>query len=222
MNYIFKNDLSALLKEKTLYFYIIILNCLLILSVLSSNLDPFYYKALGIKIDSISNIMEIVIYLFNITFYLFVQLKIIAKEGSVEQYLLRADSKKWIIYKIFTTSVVTIIIRIISYIMVYMYSIIFSISLTNTILLIICDLICLLFIQNIFLMNYMLFLAKRKTSWLAACLFLLMFIKRLLIPYTILVSYPKMIILLISLIIIIILNIFIGKREYKFVFERSK
>ena len=149
MKYIFKNDLLNIKNEKMLYFYFLIFSIISIVSVLSSNSTPFYYKSLGIKIDSIYNVIEIIIYLFNILFYILIQLKILLKEASLEQYLLRSSTKKWIISKIFTVSIVTIIIRFLCYMLIIMYSIIFKISINSIGLLIICDLSCLLLIQNL-------------------------------------------------------------------------
>lgn len=221
MKYIFKNDLLNIKNEKMLYFYFLIFSIISIVSVLSSNSTPFYYKSLGIKIDSIYNVIEIIIYLFNILFYILIQLKILLKEASLEQYLLRSSTKKWIISKIFTVSIVTIIIRFLCYMLIIMYSIIFKISINSIGLLIICDLSCLLLIQNLFLLNYMLFKAKKITMIISLGLLMFCIIKKILIPFNIMMKNQDLLIVIILTLVTILLNIIIGKRDYKYVFERS-
>lgn len=219
-----KKDMIYYMKNNVFCIMLItyMIMCPLIIIVNESN--TFYDLVLGLKITSKESIIEIIMYIFNYGFYVLIVLQLLLKNfnGSMSSLLLRISPLKWIIYKLLSITIVSLISRFLTFFIILFYSFLFNIKIYSLIKIFLCDFLYIVLIQNIFLLMYMIYLKNIKMF-----LFLLLSFSFLSYDINILIFTNDIInlnlgvIVFIVSIFLVLLNLFIGKRTYSQVFERS-
>lgn len=224
MTNIIKKDMTYYIKNNVFYMMLItyMIMCPLIIIVNDSN--SFYDLVLGLKITSKESIIEIIMYIFNYGFYILIVLQLLLKNfnGSMSSFLLRISPLKWIIYKLVSITIVSLISRFLTFLIILFYLFLFNIEIYSLIKIFLYDFLYIILIQNIFLLMYMIYLKNIK-------MFLFLLLSFLFLSYDIniliftndIINLNLGVIVFIVSIFLVLLNLFIGKRTYSQVFERS-
>lgn len=224
MTNIIKKDMTYYIKNNVFYMMLItyMIMCPLIIIVNDSN--SFYDLVLGLKITSKESIIEIIMYIFNYGFYILIVLQLLLKNfnGSMSSFLLRISPLKWIIYKLVSITIVSLISRFLTFLIILFYLFLFNIEIYSLIKIFLYDFLYIILIQNIFLLMYMIYLKNIK-------MFLFLLLSFLFLSYDIniliftndIINLNLGVIVFIVSIFLVLLNLFIGKKTYSQVFERS-
>lgn len=224
MTNLIKKDMTYYIKNNVFYMMLItyMIMCPLIIIVNDSN--SFYDLVLGLKITSKESIIEIIMYIFNYGFYILIVLQLLLKNfnGSMSSFLLRISPLKWIIYKLVSITIVSLISRFLTFLIILFYLFLFNIEIYSLIKIFLYDFLYIILIQNIFLLMYMIYLKNIK-------MFLFLLLSFLFLSYDIniliftndIINLNLGVIVFIVSIFLVLLNLFIGKKTYSQVFERS-
>ncbi|MDD2391782.1 MAG: hypothetical protein PHU94_02450 [Bacilli bacterium] len=224
MTNLIKKDMTYFLKNNVFYIMLIIYMIMCPLIIIVNDSNTFYDLALGLKITSKESIIEIIMYIFNYGFYVLIVLQLLLKNfnGSMSSFLLRITPLKWIIYKLLSIAIVSFITRFLTFCIILFYLVLFKFETYSLIEIFLYDFLYIVLIQNIFLLIYMIYLKNIKVFFvlLLSLLFLSYDINILIFTNDIINLNLGAIVLIVS-VLLVLLNLFIGKNTYNQVFERS-
>lgn len=152
MKYIFLSDIEYLIRNKKKIIILLILFPAIISAIMPShNLNEMLYVAFGINLNfKIIDIIEIMMFIFNIVIYLYITFDIYTKDIQFEldNIFLRMRPQEWLCRKNIVFIFLNIILKLIEYLFVLVIGIIIEkeINLQNLISYYFCDLTYILLI----------------------------------------------------------------------------
>lgn len=223
MRYLFLNDISYLLHKRKKIMLLLILPLLYLSLNKIDNLSSFevFNLSMGTNINMENYlVIELLIYLFTICFYLFLIIDIYTKdiETQLDLIFLRIKPVKWFLKKGIVFSLIIFIIRILQYsvgIIILIYHG-YQIIISDYLYLFMIDYLYILLLQYLFLAPYMIGLVLYKAKKIMYILFFIIFC---FIPKNILSLQNYTITIIILIYCIFLLNLFIIKKLNKKIFE---
>lgn len=225
MKYIFLSDIEYLIRNKKKIIILLILFPAIISAIMPNhNLNEMLYVAFGINLNfKIIDIIEIMMFIFNIVIYLYITFDIYTKDIQFEldNIFLRMRPQEWLCRKNIVFIFLNIILKLIEYLFVLVIGIIIEkeINLQNLISYYFCDLTYILLIEFISINIYILILSKKNINIIISLLLI-----------TIIILLSKNVISMykyigLSVLGIILLNVLINisiKNNSKMIIEKTR
>ncbi len=221
MKYILLNDLSFFRKKflkKFILYCIALIGSFNVLKLTNGYMNfDIFYNTIGINYSNDLGSIEKLLCIFNILFYFYLSLELFTKElkNGVENIFLRINTKKFIINKLISISIITILINIIIYILFLYLFIINKILISNILIVFLKNIIYVLTLQFSIIIVYM-FSKNNKCILFLLMLFIFMFNNRILIN----IINTKIIYLILVLIFILWFIVMYFKKNYFNLFEK--
>lgn len=222
MNYIVKNDILYLLKYKKkimlMYFLMIVIYIVVGLISKSSNDAQLFYDSLGLNCSLTKNVLVMMMYLFNVGIFLYISFILFTKDikNGIDNIFLRLDKKKWLLVKIMSILLVTIIIKISVYLILTLLLLINGIHINNIVNLFIIDILYISIIQNIALALYII---NSKYKYLLYSILSVMILLINYLPLNILFLIDRSGVVALMLVAVILFQSYIINSFYTNVFE---
>lgn len=225
MKYIYRNDLSYFIKnEKKIiitYLLYIIMYFVLNLTLFSTDKNIMIIETLSLdcKFD-LNEWLNLISFILYISIYCYIGLKLFIKDfkNNPSNIFLRMSSKKWILYKIFCISIISLVILFISYIMVIsLYMILVNRNIGIDIVIFIKNYIFIIILQQLTIILYTIF---SKYNFLILLIILSIVISIFNIPTSIISM--NVYILIIMYIIVFFSILMINRKLYINLFESEE
>lgn len=164
MKFILLSDISYFFKskKKIIFLYLLILFTYFLFNIIFKfPMDnKLFYKTLTLNCEfETADWMNIIMYLFSLSVYGYVALLLFTKDlkNGLYNIFLRMNSTKWILYKIISTSLISIIMLILAYLTIFIPFLISSISIEINIIFFAKNLFFILLLQHISLLLFVVF-----------------------------------------------------------------
>lgn len=163
MKYIILNDISFIInnRKKIVFSYFLIANIYFWYHVLIGSFVDIYllYKTLSLDHNSNSgDWLETLMYVYSITIYIYIALSLLTKDlkNSAFNIFLRIDIRKWILFKIFSIHIISVLILTCMYVLVILPNYMNLLSF-NLYILLIKNILYIFVIQNVIIVLFALF-----------------------------------------------------------------
>lgn len=164
MKFILLSDISYFFKskKKIIFLYLLILFTYFLFNIIFKfPMDnKLFYKTLTLNCEfETADWMNIIMYLFSLSVYGYVALLLFTKDlkNGLYNIFLRMNSTKWILYKIISTTLISIIMLILAYLTIFIPFLISSISIEINIIFFAKNLFFILLLQHISLLLFVVF-----------------------------------------------------------------
>lgn len=164
MKFILLSDISYFFKskKKIIFLYLLILFTYFLFNIIFKfPMDnKLFYKTLTLNCEfETADWMNIIMYLFSLSVYGYVALLLFTKDlkNGLYNIFLRMNSTKWILYKIISTTLISIIMLILAYLTIFILFLISSISIEINIIFFAKNLFFILLLQHISLLLFVVF-----------------------------------------------------------------
>lgn len=226
MKYIFLNDVEYLVYKRKM---IILLLLVVPFIVFLTNLSDFNYLEnieiiFGLNIQSNNiNIMEIIMFLFNIALYVFLIIDIYTKDilYQLDNIFLRMPMSKWIFYKSVAFCLLTFILKSMQYLIIIVCLGLFNqeMLIFNILKLCLIDFLYIIGVQFMLMNIYLLCITTKKSN----VLFILFSVVLLLvIPKNMLDISNCLFLLILGIILLIILIVIQVEKKSQIIIERVR
>lgn len=227
ISYLFRQDLQWIFKEKCkqliVYLVVSLVFFLYCSFMISTDSLANYLNALGLDFRLDKNILITVMFLIHCFVVIYIEINLFTNDLKVglSSFLLRSKLKQWIIARIISTSIITILIKALLHIMFVAITIVFlgkMIIVNEIVKYFIIDCIFFILIQKIAFLFYSISYLSKKMIVIGV-LFTILSINY--IPLNVIGLLNYKLYLLVILVLLLFINYFIVKNTYVKMFEEE-